>query len=910
MPDRPDWRDEIRRRLEPLDLTATREAEIVEEVAQHLEDRYQELRASGRDDETAAADAWRELDETDVLRREVARVERPAPLDLPPPGAPARGRWLGALWQDARYAVRALGRSPGFSLTVLLAVALSIGPTTAILSIGNLLLWRPPPGIAEPDRLAVVWFGRWDETGMSPSWLTYQNLDDAIGRAQLAAGIAGGQERSVSLAIPGAAPRTVGMSHATANLFDMLGVRLSAGRRFLPEEDRLGGTPVAIISDGLARSAFGGPEAAIEKAVFLNSRPFTVVGVAAPEFKGVSPMSLVDVWITGSTLGYVSHSDRPAPARFYSFIVRLAPGATFQSLESELNGLVQHLVDVSEENARFKAVQARVFPGLGVEPLARPRTQKMVRIMLLIGGALLVLGCANIANLLLFRTTRRQNEIAVRKALGASRVRLVQAQLVESCILALSGAAVGLGLAFLLKQLIHHLLFPRPPGVEFTVPIDGRILAVTAAAAIVSGLVASIAPAWIAAAGRGAGSIGRSGLRASARAPRLRGSLAALQLALSLTLLVGALLFVTTLRNLRAVDLGFDPQNVTALPIDLNSHGYSFERALEYHRTVLSELEAQGEFAGVTLAAEPAFSSHYERVTSPDGDQAAPVRAGSNGVTHDYFTVMSIPIVRGRPFTRQESFAAGGDPPVIVNETLAERLYGTIDVVGRRLRFPRTLAHPTRDLPIIGVARDTRARRITEAPEPFVYHPFGRDDLVSMRASFVIRSGLPSAQVSRIASSIASRIDSRVPFAFVRPLTMDLDRQVSQERVFAWLFGLMAALAFVLASLGLYGLVSQTTTERRREFGIRMAIGASGLEIVRLVSRYALMVSVSGVVAGLGLAWFGTRMVSSMLFGVSRLDPMAYVAAVATLVMVVVLSCIAPTLRALRVQPVEVLRAE
>ncbi|MEX2270125.1 MAG: ABC transporter permease [Vicinamibacterales bacterium] len=905
-----EWRDEIRRRLEPLKLPPTREAEIVEEVAQHLDDRYRELRASGRSDEDAAAIAWRELDETDVLGREVARVEARAPLNLPPPGAPPRGRWLGAFWQDVRYALRTLGRSPGFSLTVLLAVALSIGPTTAILSIGNWLLWRPHPGVTDSGRLAEVWVGRWNEAGTSVrvSGLSYGEIEEISTRSTTTVGIAGGQEMSASLSVHGVMPRMAATANVTANFFDVLGVRMRAGRAFLPEEDRLSGPPVAIISERLSESAFGAPEAALAKTISLNSRPFSVAGVVASAFGGTSPMGAVDVWIPGAAYGYMNHWPTPLSPSFHTFVIRMAPGTAPSTVESELTGLIRALR--AEASDRSTDVSARVFPGLGVHPLQRARTRATVRTMLIVGAVLLLIGCANVANLLVLRTTRRAHEIGVRKALGATRLRVVQVQVMEACLLAIGGASVGLGLAVFLKELMQHLLFPQPPGIAFAVPLDGRVMAATTAAAILAGVVSAAAPAWLAARGGVLSPTGRTGARTSTRAPSLRGALAALQLALSLMLLVGALLLVSTLRNLRAVDLGFDPTDITVLPVDLAGHGYTPERALQYFRTVLPALQAHGEFDSVTLAQRAPFGpGSIVRVQPPDGNDLLEVR--TNGITEAYFDLLATPLLRGRSFTSDESFAPpGADPPVVVNETLAMRLYATHDVVGRTVRFARTRANPVRDLLIIGVVQDAHWNDITGTPEPFLYQPLGRNDFGATRGQFMVKSALPASRVADIAGEIAARVDSSVPFVFARPLTSGIDRGLAEERLFAWVLSLLAALGFLLASFGLYGLVGQTVAERAREFGIRVALGATRRDIARLVARYALAVTAGGVMAGLGLAWIGTRAVDRLLFGVTRLDPAIYVAAVITLVAVVALACVAPVRRATRVQPVEVLRAE
>jgi putative ABC transport system permease protein len=610
----PDWQSDIRRRLTPLALRPTREIEIVEEIGQHLEDRYTRSRALGASEEEAIARAWCELDAADGLGRAIAQVESPVRLNLPPPGA-AHGGWLGSIWQDARYSARTLRRAPVFAVAVLLAIACSIGPVTAIVSIGNWLLWRPHPGVADSRALAVVWFGEWRDNGVSPSSVSYENLADMRTRAQTLSGIAGVMESGSSLAVPGSVPTQTTTAMVTANFFEVLGVRLSAGRTFTADED-LGpfGSPVAVISHRLAQSAFGSPGAALGKSIALNSQPFTVVGVADASFGGISSAGGVDAWLTGATWRYLLHAKQPSPPTrdggvFYEFVVRKAPGRTFVEVESELKVLARQLSDTHPvENKKFQSVTPRIFPGLGLPPLTRARTVTMVNTLLVLGGVLLLLGCANVANLLVFRAARREHEVAVRKAVGASRWRLLQLQLTESWLLSFVGAALGLTLAVYLKQVIEQLFFPKPPGMSFSVPIDARVLGLTIAVALTTGTLAALGPGWLLTRTRGLAALGRATVTWS-RAPKLRGGLAALQLALSVALLIGALLLVSTLRNLRAVDLGLDPSSVTVVGVSLDEHGYDAARAMAYHREVLSSLRATKEFEIVTLSVLAPFGS-------------------------------------------------------------------------------------------------------------------------------------------------------------------------------------------------------------------------------------------------------------------------------------------------------------
>ena len=924
----PDWRSEIRARLSGLRLAPERETEIIEEVAQHLEDRYRELRSAGRTDADAAAEAWRELEAADVLGREVSRVERPQPLDLPAAGATPTGRVLSSLLTDIRFAFRTLRKNPSFSIPVLLALALSIGPTTAILSISNWLMWRPLPGVQRSHELGIAWFGRWfkDGDGMSPSDVSHQNIADLKRAATSIVAFAGVQERRDNLVIADRLPELTWTAAVTPDFFQSLGLPIRVGRDFQPADDLAPfGSPVAIISEGLAQLAFGGSAEAIGKRFTLNRQPFEVIGVVGAGFAGLDRLRQVRVWFTHATMPYLQGVKDPSRytqrggGSTSMFVVRLAPGRQWSDVQTELTNLATALgTSYPEDNQKFlagpnrEAVTPRVFPGLGEDPLMRRRTRTTVTLLIAVGSVLVLLGCANVANLMVFRASKREREVAVRKALGASSARLIQLQLTESWLLAVCGAGFGLTLAVVLKSVLQNLMFPPVAGIAPSIPFDLRVLGLTLVVATGTGIVAGLAPAWIASRSRLASALGRSGTRSVFRTPKLRSALAAVQLSLSLMLLIGAVLLVTTVRNLHAVDLGFNPDRITTMGVSLSSQGYTSGSGLVFWEDLQKSLHASRQFEDAALGTVTPFGNGFgSRVVPPGSTSADAIDVSSGGVSDTYFRTVGMTVLRGREFTAAEVFMPpdGGPIPVVVSESMARRLYGTIDVIGRPLRFPKGGNHAELDLPIVGVVRDGRDGPTGE-PEPFVFMPLGRFEYGAMRATILVRSARSAPEVTASTRTLVAALNKSLPVTPGVPLLTQVERRMSQQRLFAWTLSVLGGLGFVLAALGVYGLVAQATAERAREFGIRIAIGASRSQIARLVFRFAATIAVIGTVGGVVLAYFGSRTVTSMLFGITALDPRVYLIAIVALTMVVLAACAIPVMRAMRVQPVDVLRTE
>lgn len=920
-----DWTRDIRERLARLSLRPEREAEIVEELSQHLDDQVSERLLGGMTPDAAKREALADLDAPGALAQRLRDTEAVRPFALPPPGAQRRGFRLLHVWQDVRLVMRALRRRPWFSLSVLATLALTIGPTTAIVSVGNWLLWTPSPAITDSDRLVVVWTGTWRETGgVSPSGVSYANLEDLRAATQTLSAIAGWQESGASLAVPGEKPRTAQAGFVTANFFDVLGVRLAAGRPFTVEEDRPPfGQPVAVVSHAVAVQGFGTPEAAINESIHVNGRPMTIVGVAPRAFMGASPTSQVDVWYPGAAYAHVNHLPETSAARFltrthglfYTFIGRLVPERLAVEAQAELDTLVPLLAERHPgDNDKFKTVRARVFPGLGPQELMRNTLTSQLNGLLIVAGILLLLGCANVSNLLIAEGVRTQRERAVRLALGASRSRLVQQQLTESVVLALLGAGLGVGLASAIKQVIQFGFMPNlgqlpvPPNV----PMDRLVLLVTTATAVVCGVLAGLAPAWIGTRQSLNSALSQSGGRSMTGAPRMRAGLAVLQLALSLSLVTGAALMVVTLQRLGNVDVGFNSKGMVAQWVLLRSHGYTPERSQLYNQQLLARLEADPAFEIVSMATGHPFAySQLVRVIRPDGKDTDTESVREVGTDARFTSVLGLRLLYGRYFESSEIFGESrqSGSPAVLSVSLAQALFGREAVVGERVRLPRTAVNPTMDLVVVGVLADTLTGSLTAAPDPVLYLPLVREDIGS-QSVILGRTRATVPQVNDIVATAAVALDPTMPLGPARSLEDWIGRGLATRRMYARVLSMFGAVAVLLAAVGLYGLLSQVIGERRREFGIRLAIGASARDIARLVLHHAGAISAIGIAGGLALSYWGTGLLKAYLWGVTAFDPKIYGVATLTLVVVALVAALRPALAATRVNPVETLRAE
>ena len=913
----PDWRPEILRRLSRARLAPEREADIADEVAQHLEDRFRTLVMAGHSEKDAERAAWRELDEADVLGRRLAAIES-APTNLSHVEAARRGRLLGGLWQDVRYAARSLRKHPLLSATIVVTLALSLGPTTVVLGMANALFLKPLPAIAHQEHLLNFLFGTSKGSSVSPWFISYANAADITREATTMNGMAGTQPIDAGLSVDGLTPRREHGTSVTANYFDLLGVRPVAGRDFRAEDDQQpGGEAVLLLSEALARGLFGSSAAALGRTVRLNGVPFAVVGVMPRAFEGTIAGDRPTFWIPGMAYSRASNyaperwSYGPNRGPFYAFVVRMAEGATVPQVTEELRARTRAIATRDPDAGKiFETVGPILQAGFAAPASLRPIATRAMQIIGVLAGVLVLLGMANVANLQIFRGLATSRDVAIRKALGASRARIAQLRLVESLMLAVAGAAAGVALSLGLGTLVSDLVLPGIGVLE--IAVDWRVLAATTTLAVLVGIGFGLAPVLLAVRESVTGAIGRGTRTLLPRASRLRRVLAAVQIALSFTLLIGALLFLATLRNLHAVDLGFDPSALVTVGVNLRNYGYTEARTLDFERQLLEMISRQPQVDAVAVAYSPPLlgASMFDRVYLPDDDPKRARETAVNGVSADYFQTIGLPLLHGRMFTADEVFGTvpPDSRPIILSATLAEALFGSTDVVGRDLRMP-VYQKPPVSVRIVGVTRESHFGGIDTPPDAVIYEPINAFPLKGA-AQVIVRSSAGADSTSRMIADTAKTIDPVVALAQERTVSAIIEQRLAQQRLFAWILGVLGSIGFLLAAVGLHGLVAQTVTERTREFGIRVAIGAERSEIARIVLRQAALVAAGGLATGLTLAWFAARLVESRLYGVTIRDPALYLTAAGLVAIVVAIASAGPARLATRVDPIDVLRGD
>lgn len=807
--------------------------------------------------------------------------------------------------QDVRYAARALGRSPLFTLTAILSLAIGTGATTAIFTLVNTLLLRPPPGIGAPERLVDV--GR-SQDGQGFDNMSYPNYVDYRDRTTTLSGLAGIQlePRSLSLAGPGGGEAVQG-TVVSGNFFDVLQVRPAAGRFFLAEEDRVPGAhPVVVLSHRYWRDRFAGDAAVVGRTVVLNGTPFTVVGVAAEGFQGPSILA-PDLWVPVMSMPLLGGSAGMLDARQAVWLMavgRLKPGVPVSAAQAELGGIARQLEQAypeSNEGHGARVLPASVFPGE-----MRTMVRGFLALLLAVTLLVLLIASTNVAGMLLARAAARRREIAVRLALGASRGRLLRQLLTESLLLFAVAGVAGVLVAYWMVAGLLALVPRLPVPVAFDPALDWRVLAFALLVSLGAGLLAGLAPALqstrpalvpaLKSDASGGGGSGRL---------RLRSGLLVAQMALSMLLLVGAGLFLRALVQARAIDPGFDPAGVEIASLDLQLANYTDSTGPQFAATLLERARAMPGVQHAALSTALPLGGGglglggIEVPGRTPPDERRGWNADWNVVSPGYFDVMRLPLARGRDFT--DADRTGAPDVAIINQTLAGWLYPGQDAIGQTFR------NGDRTVTIVGVARDAKYRTLGEPPRGFVYVPLAQRYM--SRTTLLVRT-TPGASAVAPVRRLLAELDAALPILNQMSLVEYTAASLFPQRVALWVAGSLGVVALLLAVLGIYGVTAYAVTQRTRELGIRIALGAGRPRVVRLVLRQGVLLAGIGVLVGLAAAAALTRLLRGLLYGIAPTDPLAFGAAALLLVAAAVAASWIPARRASRVDPMVALRSE
>ncbi len=801
-----------------------------------------------------------------------------------------------ALLHDLRHGVRLLRRAPGFSAVAVAALAIGIGANTAMFSVINALLIQPLP-YPDADRLAIVWehnIPRDNRSNVvSPgNFIHWREMNGAF--EDLAA---------VSMTLPmtltaGGEPEELRAQLVTTGFFPILQVQPALGRVFTSEENQPG-SRVVVISDRLWRRRFNGDPSIIQRSITLQGLPNTVVGVMPPGFSFLD--RTVDVW---TPVGLPASARTPR-GRSLTVVGRLEPNTSVESAQREMT--------------RVHAELTRMFPDFNtgwtarVVPLREQLTGDVRPALLVLLGAVafvLMIACANVANLLLARATSRQRELAVRAALGAGRGRLLRQMLAESAVLAVAGGAAGLALAWWALHLVRLGVADRLPIQRLdTVDIDLPVLGYTLAATIVSGIVFGLAPALTASGTNLQSPLKEGGRTGTGRGARARNAFVVIEIAVALVLLAGAGLLVRSFGRLLAVDRGFDTERTVTMRVSLpmSRYGETAQRVQFYQRLferidTLPGVRTSGGVSFLPLTGLGA-ATRFEVIGRP----APPPGAGApvcdvRVFAHKYLETLGVPLVRGRLFVEHDAADAGGR--IVINEKLATQYFPGEDPIGKRIRVNW---NDPREDEIIGVVGDVRHNLEVE-PRATIYWPYARFAYPSM--TLTVNSALDAASVGRSVTAIVRELDPQLAVADVRTMDDVVSASVAQRRVTMMLLAIFAGVALLLAAVGIYGVIAYSVTQRTQEIGIRLALGAQRGNVLRLVVGQALLLTFVGVAIGAAGAFGLTRLMEGLLFDTRAADPLTFVVVSLILAAVAVLAAYVPGRRATRVDPVIALRSE
>jgi putative ABC transport system permease protein len=812
--------------------------------------------------------------------------------------------WVEQLVQDIRYGLRFLGRGPGFTAVAVLTLALGIGANTAIFSVVNAVLLRP---LQYPNAERIVAIQELSEKG-SRIQVTPANFLDWRAQSTVFEHLSAIYARTANLSA-GNEPERIDLAMTSTDFFQVFGLQPHAGRFFLPEEESAGHEAVVVLSYKLWQRHFGGDPSLVGKSIILDGLPYTVVGIAP---QGFQYPEKTEAWVPPfqrvPTLNAQMDIERARGFGFLSVVALLKPGVSVKQAHDEMtaitSGLRQQHPDTN--NNRFNRVVSLQTHLIGESSMA---------ILLLLGAValLLLIACANVANLLLARAASRRKEIAVRLALGATRWRLIRQLIVESVLLGVVGGATGLLMGWWGVDLMRGLLpvdFPRAQGID----VDLNVLGFTLLVSLVTGVMFGLVPAF-----QSTNPDVNEALKESARSTtgggrsnRVRSLLVISEVALSLVLLIGAGLLFRSFLRLQAVELGFRPQSL--LTFRLTPSGTNFRKDAQYSAFYSQVVERIKALPGVesvgVINTLPLVKGWTAAIMVQGRPQLTPDKwppVNYRSVSPDYFRTVNVPLLKGRALDDHDTDSA--PRVVLVNQSLVRRDFGGEEPVGKKINFGATGSDGQPIwFEIVGVVADVRSLELNSEPTPEIYTSYLQDPFAGM--SYVVRSQVEPQSLIPAVREAVRQVDKAQPISEVREMDQLLNQAAAQPRFNSLLLGIFASMALLLAAAGIYGVMSYAVTQRTHEIGVRMALGAQTRDVFRLIIGQCMRLTLVGIALGLVCAFALTRVIATLLYGVKPTDPWTFASGALLLIVVALLACYLPARRATKVDPLIALRCE
>ncbi len=810
---------------------------------------------------------------------------------------------------DLRYAVRVLLKSPVFTAVAALSLALGIGANSAIFSLVNVVLLKPIP-VDDAGRVAAVFMTDQRNPGNLPlSHLNYKDLRD---QNQVFTEMAAFSFAQVNWS-RGSESEQILTQLVSGNYFSLLGAQPSLGRGFLAEEDA-SPTPVAVVSRGFWERSLGGDASIVGKTLVLNRTPFTVVGIAPKGFTGTLLGGGPAIWVPMSTHEIVQPNFDWYEQRRGLFLFafgRLKPGVSMDQAGANMRTLFAQLEQAFPNDNKGRSAGARPLLDTRLNPGGQGGAQvvQISIILMTVVGIVLLIACANIANLLLARANKRRKEIAIRLALGADRLRLVRQLLTESLLLSVIGGSLGLLLAYWLVDTLAATTLPLPLPVDDNVALDARVLAFTSALALITGVLFGLAPAIQASRPNVVPVLKNETMPSAARGRSifsLRHALVMSQIALSVISLIAAGLFLRSLRDSQRIDTGFERRGVLVMTFNLGRDGYTPERGQLFYRQIAERVVALPGVRHAAVAQNPPLAGGFSRSVFPEGADTTTrdrILVPVNSVSPGYFETLGIPLMRGRDIS--EADATGTPLVVVVNQTMADRFWPGEDAIGKRFKFFGDADFTT----VIGVARNAKYNGVVEDPTPFIYQPLRQN--YAPAATLHVRTDGDAASLSSAVRRAVQELDPTLSVFNIRTLEDQVAESLAPLRTNVILLTTFGVLALLLASIGLYGVASYSVTQRTREIGVRMALGAEPSSVLRLVLGHGLLLIGLGLALGIGLALpLASLLPDGLLPNISPRDPATFVGTSLLLAVVALVATYLPARRATKIDPLIALRTE